>query len=160
MVSSDRAAFTVKNPCGNSGTSKPAAGPAVPLFPRPSNFRGHNLGKMRNRAGIIRQSPAGTDEVVYSNVMEAERGRGCGFGRGRVPAGGYAGLHPGNVRRILKSKKSGCVTSQRSPPPPRSPPASTRKARTPAHRSGRPWHRCPAVPAGAPGRSWPAGGSG
>jgi hypothetical protein len=82
MLSSDGAAFTVKNPCGNSGTSKPAAGPAVPLFPRTIDFRGHNSEKCGTRPGIIGQSPAGTDEVVYSNVMETQSGRGWGLGRG------------------------------------------------------------------------------
>jgi hypothetical protein len=87
-----------KNPCGSSGTSEPAASPVVPLFPRPPEFRGHNFRKMRNRAGIIKRSPAGTDEVIFSNVMMTGSRRGCGLGRGRGAAGGYACLLLGNVR--------------------------------------------------------------
>jgi hypothetical protein len=39
------------------------------------------------RAGIIQRSPAGTGEVIYSNVSVAEEGSGCGLGRGAVLAG-------------------------------------------------------------------------
>jgi hypothetical protein len=59
---------------------------------------------MRNRPGIIGQSPEGTDEVVYSNVMETESGRGCDFGRGEYRPGDMLAL-PGNVRGILRKKK-------------------------------------------------------
>jgi hypothetical protein len=87
-----------KNPCGNSGTSEPAASPVVPLFPRLPDFRGHNFRKMRNRDGIIERSPAGKDEVICSDVTAAERGREWGLGRGRGPDGRYACPLPENVR--------------------------------------------------------------
>ncbi len=34
-----------ETPCGNSGTSGPATGPVIPLFPQPPDFRGHNSQK-------------------------------------------------------------------------------------------------------------------
>jgi hypothetical protein len=71
-----------ENPCGNSGTTEPVMNPVVPHFPHPPYFRGHNSQNHRNRAGIIERSPAGTDEVVFSDVAAAERGRGCGLGCG------------------------------------------------------------------------------
>lgn len=37
-----------ENPCRNSGTTDPAAGPVVPLFPQPPFFRGHNSEKCGN----------------------------------------------------------------------------------------------------------------
>ena len=53
---------------------------------------------MRNRAGITERSPAGMDEVIYSNVTKPEYRRVRGLGRGRVPARGYAGILPENAR--------------------------------------------------------------
>jgi len=50
----------------------PVPNPVVPLFPLPPESRGHNPRKPRNRAGIIAGSPAGTGEVVFSNVTAAK----------------------------------------------------------------------------------------
>lgn len=51
--------YTIKKPCENSATSKPAPGPVVPLFPHLPDFEGHNSEKMRNWAGIIQRLPTG-----------------------------------------------------------------------------------------------------
>jgi hypothetical protein len=77
---SSGAIFTVKNPCGNSGTPEPGKSPVIPHFPHPRDFRGNNSGKMRNRAGIIQRFPTGTDEVEYSDVTKAESKEGVWFG--------------------------------------------------------------------------------
>ena len=53
---------------------------------------------MRNRAGIMQRSPAGTDEVICSNVTAIKKEVRTWFGKRRVPARGYVCLLPGNVR--------------------------------------------------------------
>jgi hypothetical protein len=87
-----------KNPCGNSGTSEPATNPVVPHFPHPPDFRGHNSEKRRNQAGTIERSPAGTDEVIFSDVTAAERGRGIWFWRLRAPEGRICHPSPWSIR--------------------------------------------------------------
>jgi hypothetical protein len=49
---------------------------------------------MRNRAGIYGRSPAGTEEVVFSDVTMAENGWGCGPGHG--------GYRPGSMRASFR----------------------------------------------------------
>jgi hypothetical protein len=73
--------FPPENPCRNSGTTGPAEGPVVPLFPQPPFFRGHNSANVGNRAGIIPCSMAGMGEVIFSNVTVIAQWRGCGLGR-------------------------------------------------------------------------------
>jgi hypothetical protein len=47
----------------------------------PPDARGNNSEKRGIRAGIIERSPAGIDAVTFSDVTEAENGRGWGLGR-------------------------------------------------------------------------------
>jgi hypothetical protein len=60
------------NPCIYQAVPEPESGPVVPLFPQPPDSSGHNSQKCGIRAGIIRQSPAGMGEVVFSNVTQVE----------------------------------------------------------------------------------------
>jgi len=69
-------------------TTEPHAGPVVPVFPQPPDFRGHNPGKHRNRAGMNGSSPAGTSEVAFSDVTGAESRGGPGLGCGGDWQGG------------------------------------------------------------------------
>jgi hypothetical protein len=79
----NRGYFYRQKPCENSGKPEPATSPVIPHFPHPPDFRGHNFGKMRNRAGIIQRFPTGTVEAGYSSVAVTKSRIGCGLGRGR-----------------------------------------------------------------------------
>jgi hypothetical protein len=107
MVSSDGAAFTIKNPFGNSDTSEPDTNPVVPLFPGPPEFRGHNMEKcgngpessddlrrerMRSYRAMLQRPKTGKD-VVWDAVSTC---RGI-----RLPPS----LERKGKRRILPSKK-------------------------------------------------------
>jgi len=46
-----------KNPCGNSGTSEPAANPVVSHFPRPLDFGGHNSEKCGTGPELLDDHP-------------------------------------------------------------------------------------------------------
>jgi len=101
--------FTHENPCGNSGTTKPAAWPDVPRFPQRPKIRGHNSGKVRKRAGTIVRSPAGTEEVAFSGVPMAEQSGGADrkvveWRRGGVPEGSYERLGGACFDRTLPEK--------------------------------------------------------
>jgi len=99
MLLSFEAILPSKTLYENSGTPEPAASPVEPHFPHPTDFRGHNSGKMRNRAGIIQQSPTGTDEVGYSNVTKAKKQEGMCFGmRAGIRPGDIPASSPGGVR--------------------------------------------------------------
>jgi len=37
---------------------------------------------MRNRTGIIGESPVGMGEVIFTDVTVADKWRGCGLGQG------------------------------------------------------------------------------
>jgi len=50
---------------------------------------------MRNRAGITRRSPTGTEEVEYGNSLKNEGGRGGGLGCGGYRQGDVAASSPG-----------------------------------------------------------------
>jgi hypothetical protein len=84
----DTEVIPVKSPFGNSGTSEPAAGPVVPLFPQPPVFGGHNSRKRGIRTGIIEKSPAGMGEVIFGEVTSVERRRRCGSDEGGSCPGG------------------------------------------------------------------------
>jgi hypothetical protein len=61
---------------------------------------------------LLKRSPTGTDEVAYINGMKPECGRGCGLGRGRVPAWEYACIFPGIVRdnkEFSREKKQNAI---------------------------------------------------
>jgi hypothetical protein len=64
----------------------------------PPDPRGNDSQKRGIRAGIIGQSPAGIDEVMFSDVIWAENGRGWCFGTWVVSVGGYTCILPENIR--------------------------------------------------------------
>lgn len=99
MFLSSGAVLPSKNPCEISGTPEPATSPVIPHFPHPPNFRGHNFGKMRNRAGIIQRSPTGTDEVGYSNVTKTKKvGWDVVWDAGGHRSGDTPASTPGSIR--------------------------------------------------------------
>jgi hypothetical protein len=63
---------------------------------------------MRNRAGITKRLPTGTDEVVDSNVTMTESGKVCDFGRGEYQPGDMFASSPktsGMKRNSREQKK-------------------------------------------------------
>ena len=50
---------------------------------------------MRNRAGITKRSPTGTDEVVYSNVTKTKKREGMWFRTRLVWPGDMFAFRPG-----------------------------------------------------------------
>jgi hypothetical protein len=98
MVSSVRAAFTVKKPCGNSAHRSLLRALLDLISPASRILEVIIRKKCGTGAELLKRSPTGTDVVIYSNVTMTKKREGMDLGLGRGAAGGYTWLHPGNVR--------------------------------------------------------------